>query len=418
MVRASARVLLFALGLSGSAAAAPSPNDSAAAPLDQPGAPLPPQAQPPPPSAGAAPQADRAQLPPVENKPAEERPKVPWHDTWLILDNSVTAQTIGIGQSYQSSNPTYDLSASFRPRYYFYESKVEGFYASGRIDVSREFTNSDTTTAQGETVVGGAPHGVGASDPTLFTVYRRRLAKRGDYETTASLWAPVLTLPLSKASQSNGTYLGLGAQAWLYQDAPLAGARASAFRKITFGLVAGYNHTFTRYTEATNPELGRYRMDPEGRTVPADQLDGAQFAKHEVRTTLRFIVEVAKDVSWWTDLNYNPTWKYPIPNYDITIMSNPPSGTPMGQQVTPVRTADPTTFVTVTGFSTSVYYHVINELTLGVGYANVSAQPGLDGQRRNIFYSPSALFSLTLIGHLDEMYLTAAGRRSVESAKR
>jgi hypothetical protein len=416
MLRASARVLLFALGLSGIAAAAPSSNDSAAVPPAEPSAAQPTQPQPPSPGAGAAPQADRPRLPVEESKTDPEQPKLPWHDTWIILDNSVTAQTIGIGRSYQSSNPTYDLSASFRPRYYFYDAKEEGFYASGRIDVSREFTNSDTTTAQGETVVGGAPHGVGASDPTLFTVYRRRLAKRGDYETTASLWAPVLTLPLSKASQADGTYLGLGAQAWFYQDAPLAGSRATAFKKITFGVVAGYNHTFTKGTTginsdvAANPELHRYRMQPDGRTIPGDQLTGAAFPEHEVRTTLRFVVEVAKDVSWWTDLNYNPTWKYPI--------SDQQGGSVMGGQVTPLGVANPNTFVTVTGFSTSLFYHVINELTLGVGYSNASVQPGLDGQRRNIFYSPGALFSLTLIGHLDEMYLTAAGRRSVETAKR
>jgi hypothetical protein len=405
MVKESARVLVFALALSGSAAADEMSSNPTAQPLGQPGPPQPAAA--PPPIAAAPPQADRPAA--TEANPENEKPKLPWHDTWLIVDNSVTAQTIGVGSSFQSSNPTYDLSASLRPRFYFYESDVEAFLLSGRIDVAREFTNNDVTTERGEVIVGGAPHGVGASDPTLFPAYRRTLAKRGDYETLLIGYAPVLTFPLSKFSRSNGTILGLGAEVRFYQDLPLAGSRSSVFKKLTLGAIAGYNHTFTQATTPTNPELRRYRMDPEGRTVPGDQLTGAAFPQHELQTTLRFMVEVAKDVSWWTDFMYEPTWLYPIPETNIRTLTGP---------AVPTGVANPTTFVTVTGFVTSLYYHVMNELTLGVEYANIETQPGLDGQRRNIFYSPGALFTLELIGHLDEMYLTATGRRSTETSLR
>lgn len=409
MARASARILVLALGLSGSAVATEPSNEPAALPLTQPSAPLPPQEQQAPPLVGTAPQADRAEPSGVETTPVQEPPKLPWHDTWLLVDNSVTAQTIGIGGSYQSSNPTYDLSASLRPRYYFYDEKKEGFYVSGRIDVVREFTNSDVTTQSGETLVGGGgPHRLGPADPTLFTAYRRQLAKRGDYETTFSVLAPVFTFPLSKFSQNNGTYLGLGGDLRLYQDVPLAGMRSAVFKKLMVGGIVGYNHTFTRTTTETNTELRRLRLDPEGRTVPGDQLTGKALPMHEMRATLRFIVDVAKDFTWWTDFVYEPTWLYPPPvNSDIRILS----GT-----VTPTRTADPTTFITVTGFETSFYYHLLNELTLGLGYANVTPQPGPDGLHRNIFYGPGAQFSFFLLGHLDEMYLTAAGRRSGQSA--
>ena len=404
MARLSARLLVFALALSGSAAAVEAPSSQAAPPLGQPGAPVPPREASP--VATTAPQADRSLTTEAEQKP-KEKTKLPWHDTWLIVDNSVTAQTIGVGRSYQSSNPTYDLSASLRPRYYFYDSEVEGFYASGRFDVAREFTNNDVTTERGEVLVGGAPHGIGASDPTLFTAYRRRLAKRGDYETIFAGYAPILTFPLSKFSRDNGTYFGLGTEVRFYQDAPLAGSRSSVFEKLTVGAIVGYNHTFTRATTPTNTQLFRLRMDPEGRTVPGDQLTGAAFPEHEVRATLRFMVDVAKDFSWWTDFTYAPTWLYSIPQVDVRVM---------GQPVTPIGIANPTTFVTVTGFSTSLYYHVANELTVGLEYTNDAVQPGLDGQRRNIFYSPGALFALELIGHLDEMYLTASGQRSADSS--
>ena len=90
----------------------------------------------------------------------------------------------------------------------------------------------------------------------------------------------------------------------------------------------------------------------------------------------------------------------------------------MTGQAVATGVANPTTFVTVTGFATSLYYHLINELTVGFEYVNATTQPGPDGQRRNIFYSPGALFTLELIGHLDEMYLTAVGRRSAETSLR
>lgn len=360
-----------------------------------------------PPQAGAASPPDRGAKPYATEETEATPPKLPWHDTWLILENQVTAQTIGIGQSYQSSNPTYDVALSLRPRYYFYESDEEAFYASGRIDVAREFTNNDVTTERGEVIVGGAPHGVGASDPTLFPAYRRRLAKRGEYETMFVAYAPVFTFPLSKFSRDNGTYLGLGAELRLYDDVPLAGSRSSMFKKLTMGAIVSYNHTFSRAPVGTNLQLFRLRMDPEGKTVPGDQLTGAAFPEHEVRGTLRFIVEIAKDVSWWTDFTYEPTWLYAIEHGNVRILtgSTPTTGV-----------ANPTTFVTTTDFETTLYYHLLNELTAGVGYANATVQPGPDGQRRNIFYGPGAAFVVELIGHLDEMYLTAAGRRSTEAS--
>lgn len=412
MVKAPARCLVFALALSGSAAADETPNAPTGQPLGPPAGP--PPAASAPPVATALPPADKPAVP--ERKPEDAKPKLPWHDTWLIVDNSVTAQTIGIGGSFQSSNPTYDLSASLRPRFYFYESDVEAFLLSGRIDVAREFTNSDVTTERGEVIIGGAPHGIGASDPTLFPAYRRTLAKRGEYETLFIGYAPVFTFPLSKFSRSNGTILGLGAEARFYHDVPLAGSRSAVFKKLTLGVIAGYNHTFTQGTTTTNPyveanpALRRYRMDPEGRTIPADQLTGAAFPEHELRTTARFMVEVAKDVSWWTDFVYEPTWQYPVSSTTtIHTLTGP---------AVPTSVANPTTFITVTGFATSLYYHLMNELTVGVEYVNASTQPAPDGQWRSPFYSPGALFSLELIGHLDEMYLTATGRRSVESSLR
>src|SRR4051794_39404006 len=50
--------------------------------------------------------------------------KLPFRESWLILDNAVTTQTVGVGSSYQSSNPTYEMSLAFRPRYFFTDVKA------------------------------------------------------------------------------------------------------------------------------------------------------------------------------------------------------------------------------------------------------------------------------------------------------
>lgn len=382
-------------------ASAPAPAAPSAIPAPSAAVPsVAPNAAPPP----APPEPDRSALPAVKTaEPA--KPKLPWHDTWLILENQVTAQTLGIGRSFQSSNPTYDVALSLRPRFYFYDTDVESIFLTGRIDVTREFTNNDVTTEQGETIVGGAPHGLGAADPTLSAIYRRVLAKRGDYETTFYGWLPELTFPASKFSWDNGTYLGVAAEARIYQDVPLAGSRASAFQMMTMGAIIAYNHTFTRATTPTNLQLFRVRLDPEGKTVPGDQLIGAAFPEHELRGGLRFIVEVAKHLTWWTDLFYQPAWLYSFSNVPLQIQS----GT-----VSPTPNPNPNTYIVVTQVDTSLTWDVMPELSLSIGYDNTETQPGLDGQRRNIFTSPGAAFYLELIGRLDQMYLTATGRRSSE----
>ena len=413
MAKASLRALALVLGL-----VRPSAAQELGPPVMQPAAPGPamqpmsPPSSDVPPTTQAIPPADREMATNPQNAEGAPQKKLRWHDTWLIFENLVTAQTLGIGRSFQSANPTYDAALSLLPRFYFYDSDIESYYLFGRIDVTREFTNNDVTTEQGETIIGGAPHGLGATDPTLASIYRRRLAKRGDYETTFFGYLPTIIFPLSKFSMDNGTYLGLGTEARLYHDVPLAGSRSSAFQMLTIGALVGYYHTFTRATTPTNLQLFRVRMDPQGKSVPGDQLVGAAFPEHELRLTARFIVEVAKNLTWWTDLSYYPTWLYSIPNVPIANSASP------GGQVQPTANPNPNTYVVVNGIDTSITYDVMSEFSLSLGYNNTEVQPGLDGQRRSIFYSPGALFYFEIIGHLDEMYLTAAGRRANQSNRR
>ena len=83
-----------------------------------------------------------------------------------------------------------------------------------RVEVFREFTNSDTTTERGEWLL---------SNLLLTPQYSHGFYKRDGYETTLAFRAPALAVPTSKASRSNGTILGLGARLIGLQDFPLLG---------------------------------------------------------------------------------------------------------------------------------------------------------------------------------------------------
>jgi hypothetical protein len=239
----------------------------------------------------------------------------------------------------------------------------------------------------------------------LLSAYRGVLASRPGYETVLGVSLPILTFPTSKFSFSNGTYLGLGTEARLTQTLPLAGPKWPVFQSITLGALAGYNHTFTRATTPTNEELRRVRLDPEGRTVPGDQLVGAAFPEHELRFTGRLTADVTNKVSLFLEASYRPTWLYGFPAVCIVDQT--------GQCTNALRPANPNRYVPTTSFEADVYYEVLDELTLVLGYTNVETQPGPDGQRRTIFYSPGSQVYLALVGHLDAIYLATQGKKAV-----
>jgi hypothetical protein len=307
----------------------------------------------------------------------------------------VNAQTVGVGRSYQSANPTYSMSGSFQPRYYLYDGgDIDAVTLDGRIDLIHEFTNSDVTTRRGETTL---------SDATLMLGYQRMLAREGDtYETMIALKLPVLTFPTSKFSVENGTYLGVGSEVRFYQGMPLAGAGAPVFKRLLTRLTAGYNHTFTRASTPTNPDLRRFRITPEGRTVPGDQLTGAAFPEHELPLRGRLWVDLADRLVWWFEASYVPTWKYGFADIDVCVVTGCAPA---------ARPADPSRFVVVTTFQTEVTFDLLPELGVSLGYVNAATQPGPDGQRRSIFYSPGAQFYLEFVGYIDAMYAAAKGHR-------
>src|SRR4029434_3960648 len=84
--------------------------------------------------------------------------------------------------------------------------------------------------------------------------------------------------------------------------------------------------------------------------------------------------------------------------------------------VTPERVDNPKSFAVITGFTSEVAVDILDELSMAVGYANLTLQLGPDGQRRNILYSPDARVYLAVTAHLDELYKTVSGSRRTEGS--
>jgi hypothetical protein len=336
-----------------------------------------------------------------DEKPA---PKLAWAGTVLAWDQSATAQTMGIGQDYLSANPTYDMTFSLEPVVTLYDDDVNRVVLKGYVGLFHEFTNSDTTTKQGETSVTG---GTGAADARLYSEYARTLYQSGRVKTVFGVRLPVLDFPTSKTSLSAGKILGLGARLKLVQQFPIAPSGAGFLETGTVAAVGGYGHVFTRAIVPVNPELQRVRLDTNGQAVAGDQLQGAPFAEHQVPIAIVTELALTERLSLSTGFAWVLSWKYPLAT-GVNVCGVVDTG------CTPVQEpADPQRFGVITEFSVELGVSLFDELDVRAGYQNATLQIGPDGQRRSMFYSPDARFSLGLVTHLDALYLRASGANPV-----
>jgi hypothetical protein len=318
---------------------------------------------------------------------ARPRARPPYRDTKVDLEQSATAQTLGVGSDYQSRNPTYDLSLALRPRYYFVDPEDEHETLSLRavLAVGREFTDSDTTTKRGE---------VALSDLELWTAYTRRVWERDGHVSELALRLPTLVLPTSKISYRSGKILGLGTLLGFTQTLPLLDDHGWP-EALRLTAAAGYTYGFARAAVPTNPDFVRVRLDPEGVSLPGDQLNGAAHAQHQV--TLRFVGELlfTENLKLLSDLIVKPVWKYALPDSEVC-------GVVSTGCVEPRGTPESTRHSVITEFKSELGYE-FGKFAVAVGYANLALQLGPDGKRRSPFYSPDARFYLTLSANLDKI---------------
>lgn len=309
-----------------------------------------------------------------------------YHHTAFSWEHSATTETLGVGADPQTSNPTYEMGFSAKPRYYLYEA-AWALSLRGDIGLYREFTDSDATTRRGEWSV---------SDAEVALVYSRRLGSDAAASGTAIEFRPAaLVLPTSKASFASGRYFALGTLLAATHTTPLLVGRVRPEVLATFRLAAGYSHWFARATVPTSSELDRVRLTPEGRSVAGDQLSGAGLVRHQLSLSARFGLALGEHLAWTSDAAIQPAWKYELKD-EVAICGTIDTGC---TQV--ALSSNDTRYLLRTQFNTEVSLALPRGFSIGVGYSNVAAQIGADGRRRGFFYSPTATFyaALSFVPH-------------------
>jgi hypothetical protein len=329
----------------------------------------------------------------TQGENAAEAPSSRWHGSIVHFDQSVSTQTLGLGSDYQSSNPTYEWWFALKPRYFAYETRKESVSLNAWGNLFWEPTNSDTTTYRNELVVG----------PTwLWASYSRTLFERAAAKTTL-VAGPRLRLPTDKESRNAGLVASLGAGAGLAQTFPILGKDAPALLGGRIGFEARYYHPFNRATTHVYPGLGRVRQDAEGRTFVSDLVDGSMNAQHELWLIATGGVRITHKLNLslgYVLLNY---WDYRPPQTPIC--------TTLTGCVMPSATPSPTRYRVKPWAVLSIDYDVIDEMSLSLGYYNLTSQIGPDGQRRNPLWSPEARIFFTVTGNLDAIYETLVNHK-------
>jgi hypothetical protein len=321
--------------------------------------------------------ADHGAVPASQPEP-EELPA--YHHSIFSWEHSVTTQTVGVGDTPQSSNPTYNMGFVAKTRYYLLDDTPAGKHFSLRLDggLYREFTSSDSTTRRGEWTF---------SDTELAAVYARRFRGPADTDGTLAEVRPLtLSLPTSKASYASGRYFAAGALVGVTNVAPLLRGKVQPQIQSLVRLTVGYKRWFARASVPTNESLERVRLTPDGRSLPGDSLSGASLVRDQVDLTARLRLDFGEDVVWTTDFAFSPAWKYPVQN-DVQLCGVVLTGC-TNVQVSP----DATRYLVQTLFNTEVSVRVAPSLSVELGYGNTTGQIGPDGRRRGFFYSPDATF--------------------------
>ncbi|MEO7038366.1 MAG: hypothetical protein ABI548_30630 [Polyangiaceae bacterium] len=327
--------------------------------------------------------------------PGVQPTTLPWHGTYLYWDHSLSTNTLGVGQDYQSRDPVYEMTVGLRPRYSLLEDPQKSISVRADLGIVTERTNSDTTTKQGEW---------SATDFELYGAFSYKLRESKSDLTELAVRLPRVTLPTSKISYDSGKLLAVGVRVGAREDVVLEGRDATFFPNIELIAKAEYGYQFTSAETPTNSNLERIRLDPDGHSFVSDQLSGATFARHSAVFGVATLLHIHQSVLLSSSLDLRPAWKYPV-QHDVEVCGVVLTGCTQATGI-----SDPQTRSVLTLFTSEFLITLTDTLGLSLGYANLTAQLGPDGRRRSVFYSPDARFYATLSVSLDHAYSSLTHR--------
>ncbi|MDP9149703.1 MAG: hypothetical protein M3O36_07160 [Myxococcota bacterium] len=355
-------------------------------------------------AASIAPQLVLAQSERVRDEPREgvrsdesEAEKDPLRGSTLLFDQNMSTQTAHLEPSPQQSDvPSYGLWLSLRPRWSF-NSKLR---VQARFDYYKELTNSQNTTYLRENVV---------DDLWTDLIYSTPLAEGGRWKNTRVNLGARALWPTSKQSQAEGIYLTLGATAGVKQTFPLRGEEAHWLNSAYVSVLAAYLHPFSAATTATQYGGFAYvREDVDLRSFRSDQLTGQTLVNHKLYGLLESGLQITPKLGVALDLIWIEEWHY--------LPTDTPIATSTGAVRVP-RTGDQqlTQLVWVVA---EVDYSLLDEVTLGLGYYNLTNALAADGTARgpfsagqdNLFWSPDARVYFDVTLNLDKIFEDLAPR--------
>jgi hypothetical protein len=322
-------------------------------------------------------------------KPQEAEKRPAYRGSSASWEHNLSAQTLGVGDDPQSSNPTYTMGLAVRPRYYLLDKPDGRLSVRGDAGIYREFTDSDATTRRGEWSL---------SDTELVLVYLRRLYGEADSDALLGEVRPLsLVLPTSKASFNSGRYFGPGVTLALTKTTPLLRGRFQPDLASVVRFGVSYRRWFARATVPTNPTLERVRLTPDGRSLPGDQLSGSSLIRDELTLSARFQLAFGERLSWTTDFGFQPAWKYDVAE-QVEVCGVVATGC-----ATVEVGEDDSRYLVRTQFTTELGVRLFAGLSFEVGYGSAGNQLGPDGRRRGVFYNPDAGFYVSLTLTPDEL---------------
>ena len=349
---------------------------------------------------------------PEEGRGAEvvpDKDKDPFRGSSFLLDQSASTQTVGLENAEQSNVPFYGWWLSLRPRYNF----DDHWRVQARFDYYKEFTNSQDTTNYREDVFG---------DIWTDVVYATPLAKDGRWKNTKVSAGLRALWPTSKQSQANGTYVTVGATAGISQKIPIRGDDAKVLNSARLGVSAAYLHAFTQATTATSygnfqhpsESVGDSGLGPSSYAFfSTDQLTGQTLVEHQLYGIFDAGLQITPKLGLTIDWILINNWHYAPTSGGVVL----PTGA-VNPSSTGITSGPDTQFTQLGWFVASADYEIIPEMSIGVGYYNLSNIVATDGTIRgpfsagfdNVLWSPDARVFLDVTANLDKIFEAATGK--------
>ena len=321
----------------------------------------------------------------------------PWRGSALNWSHDVTTTAVGIGRdNIGGEGEVYSQGLGFTLNYFVIDEKDFRLRLTTSVGFDVELTDGGTTT-RNEPRFRDMPLTIATGGLTVA-------------QSEDKMWAlgfiPNFTtiFPTSPNSHDRGVYLTTSPRLLTYFTAPILGADAEHLQGFFGGISVRWDHTFSRANVPTNSDVNRPRRTPNGGTFLSDQISGGRVWDNRLRVGgFVFFEEKFGDATFW--LFAGPSWSVDfLPEFSdvdcvqidtgcVEVASNPNASS---------------TRISA-GFSAGISVFPMAEWGVDLGYSNNTLQLGEDGTRRDIFYSPDASFTATLIVSVDAIYERLVG---------